>query len=152
MHGLDGCSGKGVVGFEQPLQDLFVLETAVVEDSEQTRETLHDLLSRDVEEHLGYTGDTVALDRDELAIAEHLLDPGLGDFENLAHVGQLQQRNGRVQDIVGVRDCAHCSNVNGFLLGYEKRRIDAGREETETIPTLATIALCSEVESSNSRR
>lgn len=143
MHGRNWCSRKRVIGFEQPLQNLFVLETTVVEHCKQTRQALDDLLARDVQEHLGDAGDTVALDRDELAVTEHLLDPGLGDFENLAHVGQLQQRDRRVENIVGVRDCAHCSNVNGFLLGYEKRRVGADREETETIPTLATIALCS---------
>lgn len=107
MHGFDGCPWETVVRFEQPSQNFFVLVAPVVKNCEQSWETLDYLFSGCIEKHLGNAWYAIALDGEKLAISEHLLDPGLGDFEDLAHVCELQQRNSGIQDIVGVRDCAH---------------------------------------------
>lgn len=125
-----GSSGKTGVFLEQPLQNFLVLIPAIVQDRQEPGQTFDDLTVTGIEKHFGDSGNPVPLDCEELSVAEHLLDSGLRHFENLADIRQLQQGDGRVEDIVGIRDCAHSGNVNGFELLYEKHRCrtDAHRE------------------------
>lgn len=122
MQGLDGCAGEAVILTEQPLQDFLVLESAVVQHGDETGQPL-DRLAGLVEEEFGNTEDAVASDGDQLLIAQKLLHTGDGHTEVLRDVHQLEERDGRVQDIVTVRDGTHSPNVIWSLPAWRYRSV-----------------------------
>lgn len=74
MHGVDGSSRQTVVCLEQPAENFLVTITTVVQDGEQTGQTLDDASAVGREEHLGNAGNTASLDCEKMTITEHLLD------------------------------------------------------------------------------
>lgn len=122
MEGVDRRSRQALVRAEEPHQDLFIAESAVMEYRQETRQPLDDLTVVP-EELFGDTEHTVAAHGDHLMVAERLMDMGHDQPEALRNVRQLQQRDGTVQDVVTVRDGTHSPNVIGSLLARRYRSV-----------------------------
>lgn len=115
MQGVDRASGEGLVRLEKPAQRRYIAVSAIVQNCQQTGKPFHDLAVF-VEEFLGNPENPVALDCDDLAIAEQLVHLRDRQPDALRYIGQLEQGYRRIQDIITIRNRAHHGSLSGRLV------------------------------------
>ena len=98
-------AGQGVVGGEQPAQHLGAAETGVGEHGDRPRQPLdHSAGDEEVGRHAQVA---VPLERDQVAVAQHLTDLVGRGPENGRHLRQRQHRDSGVEDVIGDRNPTH---------------------------------------------
>ncbi len=100
-----GAAGEAVVRGEQPPQHLRPAEPGVGEHGDGAREALdHAVLDEEVAGHAQFA---TALQRDQLPVAQHLPDLVGRSPQSLRDLGQREDRDGGVEDVVGDRNPTH---------------------------------------------
>ena len=105
-QGVDrGAARQALVGLEEPPQHLRPGEAGVGEHRDRPGQPLHDPVLD--EEGAGHAQVAVALEGDQLPVAQHLTDLVGRGPEDVRHLAQREDRDGGVEDVVGDRNPTH---------------------------------------------
>ncbi|GLY42553.1 membrane protein [Amycolatopsis sp. NBRC 101858] len=105
-QGVDrGAARQALVGLEEPPQHLRPGEPGVGEHGDRPGQALHDPVLD--EESTGHAQVAVALEGDQLPVAQHLADLVGRGPEDVRDLSQREDRDGGVEDVVGDRNPTH---------------------------------------------